>query len=243
MGPASKKRIVSVICNTILKQMFEDGFFHADPHPGNIFILKNRKLSFLDFGMVGQLNEFARRKIAMAFIELINNDADEYCRHILALAELSEDSDVEEFRNELNNLTFKQAGVEEKSVAQKFYKVLTAGVRHSIYFSPDLTMFIKALITFDGVVKKLDPGFVLEDEVKPLVENLISKLYNVKGFVNSLEQVGSKYLSFIDRLLILSMRILKASEEGILLDEHEIQIQPRQRQKKSERNAEEKLNY
>ena len=229
----NKKKILSIICGAVLKQMFEDGFFHADPHPGNLLVLKNDILSFLDFGMVGHLDEAMRRKMAMAFIDMINNDIESYTRHLLDLAEVRDGADVEEFKKEIRKInstpSSNSADPESSSLAQNFFKGLDAGARYGINFSPDLTMFIKAMITLEGVAAKLDPNFSLAREARPFVESLISKIYNVREFVNSLEEVGSKYLSFMDRLLILSMRVLKASGEGALLDENDLQVKPREK--------------
>jgi len=228
----NKKKILSITCGAVLKQMFEDGLFHADPHPGNLLVLKNDILSFLDFGMVGHLDEAMRRKMAMAFIDMINNDIESYARNLLDLAEITDGSNIEEFKEEIRQILTRPsanpADKDSSSMAQNFFKGLNAGARHGIYFSPDLTMFVKAMVTLEGVASKLDPNFSLVREAKPFVENLISKIYNVKDFVNSLEQVSSRYLSFVDRLLILSMRVLKASGEGALLDENDIQVKSRE---------------
>ncbi len=157
------------------RQYFVEGFFHADPHPGNLVALppaegaEGPRLGMYDFGMVGTIPEKSRFELLSCFTSFINKDVEGYVRHILDLAEPSAGADVDAFSREVTAIV---TGVlykptERKGIAGAFYNVLLAGARHDVTFPTDLVLLGKAFLVLETMGLRLYPEIDLEETFRP----------------------------------------------------------------------------
>lgn len=186
--------------NAVLKMVLIDGFFHADPHPGNVFYLPENRLAIIDCGMVGRLTLERRGEIADLLAALVSRDIDMLLDILIEWAgdvpidESKLAMDVDEFISNYDNTALKQV---------RFSAVLNdlTTVMRENYLSvpPDLTMLFKALITLEGLGRQLDPDFQIVKHLTPFVKKIIVDRYmpgalfkrGRRGIFNLVEAVTS----------------------------------------------------
>ncbi|MGB1762064.1 AarF/UbiB family protein [Alloalcanivorax xenomutans] len=180
------------------KMALEDGFFHADPHPGNVLILSNNRIGLLDFGMVGKLTDGRREQIVQLVRAIITRESEH------AAAVLTGWSDGQP-------LNFDQLVADVEDVVSRYYGLplaeldlpallgdITALIRnHGLILPSDIALLIKALITLEGFGRLLNPRFDLIREAEPLMHRLLRQRYGPKRLVRSL---GLRALDVVDRL-------------------------------------------
>lgn len=189
-----KKRIATIGARTMLEQALQNGYFHGDPHPGNIFALRGNKVCFLDFGILGKLPRATRRKLLLIFKNLVEKDFDRAIDHTLDLAELNDDADIPGFRTNLYQLFSDWHGTTlgHMSISHAFFKGIASGVHYSIYFPSNFVLFAKMLVTSESVGMSLNPDFDLSKTSRTFVERIAQKEFGVfptlqQTFQNSLE--------------------------------------------------------
>jgi ubiquinone biosynthesis protein len=164
--------------NAVLKMVLIDGFFHADPHPGNVFYLPGNRLAIIDCGMVGRISLDRRDEIADLLAALVSRDVDTL-RDILVIwadgatideAKLS--SDIDEFIMNYDNAPLKH--VRFSAVLNDLTTIMR---ENHLAVPPDLTMLFKALITLEGLGRQLDPDFQIVHHLTPFVKKVIIDRY------------------------------------------------------------------
>ena len=162
----------------ILKMIFEDGYFHADPHPGNVFYLPGDRIAFIDFGMVGQLSEARREQLSRLLLGLVRREAEGV---VDVLLDWSGDSVVNEadltqemqgFIDQYYSNTLREFRL--SAALMDFVNLLRA---HWLVLPADLALLIKAFISLEGMGRELDADFDMVREMTPMIEKFISGGY------------------------------------------------------------------
>jgi predicted unusual protein kinase regulating ubiquinone biosynthesis (AarF/ABC1/UbiB family) len=164
--PGEKMRF---LIRTYLKQLLEDGFFHADPHPGNLRIMEDGRLAFFDFGMVGQITDDMRAGMLDAFFHILDRDLAGLVGDAIALGFLRPGYDVNEFRAATQGVFEKYRGMK---LAQLRFQELNAAVADTLFQYPfripgNFTFVIRALSTLEGMGLTMEPEFSLFDAARP----------------------------------------------------------------------------
>jgi len=164
--------------DAVLRMILINGFFHADPHPGNVFFLDGERLALVDFGMVGRLSHARRDEIVDLMAALAERDE----RAILdVLIEWTGSHPVDEhkFAYDIGELMFSYDHLPLKSIniTQLINDIMGLIREHSIVLPPDLTLLFKALITLEGLGRQLDPEFQLIEHITPFVRELMIERY------------------------------------------------------------------
>ena len=156
------------------QQFLIDGFFHADPHPGNFFAMKDNVLCLHDFGMVGYLTPEQRKELVSCFVAFENKDIDGYLKHFMHLAMTSEKSDISGFQKDASEILSKLFFTpDQPSIAWAFFRLINKGAQREIKFPADLALFGKAIITTEAMGMKLYPQFDFNKELQPFVEKAL----------------------------------------------------------------------
>lgn len=164
--------------DAVLKMILEDGFFHADPHPGNVIYLPGNRLAMIDFGMAGRLSPERRNQIVDLLSGIARHDNEPILEVLLDWA--GEDAvDEERLAVDVGELVFDYADVPLKDIRiGALIERVTAVVReHGIVLPVDLTLMFKALISLEGLGRSYDPDFRLIDRLKPFVERAVAARY------------------------------------------------------------------
>jgi ubiquinone biosynthesis protein len=205
-----------------LKMILIDGFFHADPHPGNVLFLPGNRIVMIDCGMVGRLSPVRRNQVVDLLSGLARLDEEAM---LDVLLDWAGDAYVDEARlaADVNELVYDYEGVPLKEIrigalVREFAAIIR---RHSIVLPPDLTLMFKALITMEGLGRQFDPDFHILDHLTPMLRRALTERYKPAGVVrrgrNTLAQVASLVTS-VPRDLARLLRDARRGKTRIDLD-------------------------
>ncbi|RMG39232.1 MAG: AarF/ABC1/UbiB kinase family protein [Planctomycetota bacterium] len=163
-----------------MRQAFEIGLFHGDPHPGNIRILRDGRICLLDYGMVGVLDEQVRDDLVDLLVAVSRQDAAEMVERVLRLGNpvgpvdrVLLKMDARDFVNTYYGFELRR--IDMRALLNDFIGILRS---HRIRLPGDLMLLIRALITLEGIGRRLDPGFNLVEHVTPFIEDVLRERYN-----------------------------------------------------------------
>jgi ubiquinone biosynthesis protein len=165
--------------DAMLAQILLHGFFHADPHPGNLLVLPGTVIGFLDFGIVGQLDDRTRDDMARVVRAIWHRDASELTTAALEITEPQGDVDVPRLERDLAGLieTYGNVPLKDLSARDVLTDVVQTAARHSLRIPSSLMLLIKALVTIEGVGLQLDPTFKIVEHAAPLAERMWEQQY------------------------------------------------------------------
>lgn len=174
------KLIARLGLKAVVEMVFRDGFFHADPHPGNVFVMEGNRLAYLDLGLVGRVREDVRDKMLQLLLAIIREDFEEVVRIFYKIGIKEDDVDMSEFRADVIDVCEKHFGKPLKYIELgAFIKdILEGSFRHRIRIPYEYALMCKALITMEGVGKKLDPEINIFKESHPYLVDIFKKRYN-----------------------------------------------------------------
>jgi len=200
------------------RQFFIDGFFHADPHPGNFFALSDGRLCLHDFGIVGYLTAEERARFVDYIIAFRDKDPQKAAEHLLEFAEAKKEADPENFRifieNTLSKIIFSSEAQRRGSLTSAFYHTLNAGAKYGFSFNTDLVLLGKALMTLESMVNELNPDFDINREVGEFVDILYKEAVRPEKIAKNLRDKGRKYLAFLRELPDRTNKLLEKLERG-----------------------------
>lgn len=170
-----RAEIASIGMRLAFKQFFEFGFFHGDPHPGNLFIQKNNTICLHDFGIVGRIDEKMRRELIGCYLDLFEQDAEGAAKHLLHIAKIDENSNAEGFRRKVVEIleAWLYAPAAGARLSAAFYKMIIAGAGHGISFPQSVVLLAKAVVTMESLALKLDPKFDIIENLRPYLNELL----------------------------------------------------------------------
>tara|TARA_Y100000589_G_scaffold72748_2_gene65671 strand:+ start:15773 stop:17446 length:1674 start_codon:yes stop_codon:yes gene_type:complete len=198
-----RERLVRIGAYTVLRQTLEVGFFHADPHPGNLFLMEDGRLCFIDCGMAGRVDEETTRNLAMLIYGTAKSDIDVVFEAFMTLGNVDEDEvDVKQIRRDLQDFMAQYTNVEMSKIDMSgVLRAFTEGLRkHHIQCPSDIVMMIKALTTIEGVGEDLDPDFDLIGFAKPHVEKLVKRQFSLPAIRKRLQKNATTWLKFAENL-------------------------------------------
>lgn len=201
------------------KMILQDGLFHADPHPGNIFVLSDGRLGLVDFGIMGRVTEENMQYFASIFLALADHDYDALVRQYIDLGFVSEESvDMEkfqrEFREDLAVLLEPYYVLQVKQIDFGDYvdRVSHLLHRHRLKLPSNLYLMEKALITLEGILKQLDPAFNYFEAAKPYVTELMRRRHDPLRVMKGMQK---NITAFADAVSLLPRQI-KATYRKIM---------------------------
>lgn len=164
------------------QMVFQDGFFHADPHPGNIFVLPDGKIGLVDFGIMGRVTEENRQYYADTIVALVEHDFDKLVQEYMNMGFVPDDvEDVDRFQRELKEdlvellepyYGMKVTQIDFGSYVDRLTKI---SLRHGLVMPQNLYLVNKALVTLEGLLRQLDPDFDFIEIARPHVARLLLK--------------------------------------------------------------------
>jgi ubiquinone biosynthesis protein len=171
------KELAETLFRAYMKQIVIDGFYHSDPHPGNVFITDNNKLALLDLGMVGYISENMQTQLLQILLAIGDGRGDEVADHSIKIGRKTEYFNEEEFRKDVNELVSRQQTVklENLEIGVVVLEVTKICGRNGIFVPNELTMLGKTLLNLDKVGKTLDPEFNPNESIRRNADELLQK--------------------------------------------------------------------
>lgn len=200
----------------VLKQIVEDGLFHADPHPGNVFYLPGNRIAFIDFGMVGRLSVRRREELLQLLLGLVERNPQTVADvlmdwtgddHGVNLGTL--ETEIETFVDQYHG-----APLAELNLGQMLGDVTTILREHHLGLPSDLALLIKAFITLEGMGRGLDPSFHMTTEALPLLCQVVRARYRPKVVATRAWQTLRRTLAVAEQLPHDVSRLLRNARRG-----------------------------
>jgi predicted unusual protein kinase regulating ubiquinone biosynthesis (AarF/ABC1/UbiB family) len=173
----NRREVVRLIARTYLKQLLEDGYFHADPHPGNLRVLDDGRMAFFDFGMVGRITTELQNNIIDAFFHIVDRDVRGLTQDLINLNFLPATTDPNTIRPVVEKLfsDYLNLKLGEVNFKELTYELAEVVYEYPFHIPANFTYIIKAIMTLEGVGITLDPNFSFFDVAKPFAKEFMLK--------------------------------------------------------------------
>lgn len=200
----------------IMKQIFVHGFFHADPHPGNIFILPNNVICFLDFGMMGRIRQDEREDFTDFVTHLGGRNERKITESVLRLSLYDVEPDREKLERDLMDLLEQQVfGHRNKlEMGKLFQKLIEMVSTHGLTIKPDLYLMMKSLGTIEGIAKMLEPTFDILKQAEPFVRQIQQDRMDPRRIAGDMLEIGTELIQLGREIPGEVRSILKQAREG-----------------------------
>jgi ubiquinone biosynthesis protein len=190
-GSFDRHAVARVLAESMLKQIFVDGFFHGDPHSGNIFLLPTGEIAYIDFGIVGYLAPKLREWAFEILYAMAEVDIPRVIDAVLELCDVDEEQvDVGAYRREMNEVLI---GLHVSDLArvpftQLMQRFLNTSLEFGLNVPPDFVIMSKAITTLEGTCFSLDPQLKIVDCLRPFVERYAAKVPDLDAALKQLKQ-------------------------------------------------------
>ncbi|MBF4578433.1 AarF/ABC1/UbiB kinase family protein [Frigoribacterium sp. VKM Ac-2530] len=170
-----RNSVITRSIDVIVAMVFDNGFFHADPHPGNLFVEADGRIGLIDFGMVGVIGDDDRRLLVALFEALVAADADALARALRSLAPAGDAAPSLALRRDLGSFIADYHGrrLEDVQVGALIGTLLGILRRHHLRVPPTVALLLRMLTVVEGIGLRLDPAFSLGSSLRPAVEKLM----------------------------------------------------------------------
>jgi ubiquinone biosynthesis protein len=209
------KEIASIGVNVVLTQIFDHGFFHADPHPGNILIEPDNVLCFLDLGMVGILTPSSRGYLSSIIIGIVSRDPKRIVRTFSAISgqQIKRSDDLEYALTELiEEYASKSLGA--INIGEMLSRLTHILITFRIKLIPGFYLLVKALVTMEGVGSKLDPDFNMLEHLEPFASKLVHEEFSPLRAAQTAFQTAHDFFYLLRDLPAESRDILQLIKSG-----------------------------
>jgi len=202
--------------NLIMEQIFVHGFFHADPHPGNIFILPDNLICFLDFGMMGRLSRQNRDDFTDLVLYIVARNERKVMESVLKLTNHYEDINRDALSRDLSEMLdrYLYLPLKELEAGKILQDLLELVSRHQIFFKPNFYLMMKAITTVEGVGRILDPDLELLKLAQPFMKKVKSDRLRLNRIAEEAGLATSEYVDLLRDLPEELRSILSQLRQG-----------------------------
>ncbi len=208
LSEAERDRVIDLGASAIIRMLYKDGFFHADLHAGNIKIMPGQtpqdlQVGFIDLGMVGRFRSDLKRRMLYYYYALVRGDVESAARYLLDMARIGEGGDPQGFRRAVSDMArhflmrSKQGSI---SLAEVILQSLSLGGRYGVFFPVEMTLMVKALVTFEGVGRTLDSELDVVDVSRRHVQGIFRERFNPWA-------IGSEMLGSAPELVDVALKL------------------------------------
>jgi ubiquinone biosynthesis protein len=199
----------------ILRMILENGFFHADPHPGNVKFLPGNRIGLIDFGMVGRLTEARRQEVAELLYGLVSRDAELVATTLIDWSE-THDTVSEALRADIGEFIEHYHGLplEKLNMGEMIGEITGVLRNHRLMLPADLVLMLKAFITMEGMGRALDPGFDMAGEAAPIIEEVLHEHYSPANVARRMQHSMAETIKVLGALPSDLSRLMRAVRRG-----------------------------
>ena len=207
----------------LMDQFFVQGFFHADPHPGNILILPENVICYVDFGMMGRINRRERHDFADLIMYIVRRNEKKVVDVILKLVEVHGPVNRSELESDVAELIDSYLGLPLKhlEVGPIMQQLLELVSRHKLCLKPNLYLVVKAAATVEGLGRVLNPDFEFVEHAEPFIKKLQLERYHPQNIAGELLESGAEMFELLKEIPGELREILRLTRQGRIKIEFE----------------------
>ena len=196
-----RKLITSRGADILLRMIFEHGFFQADPHPGNIFVLPDNVICLIDFGMVGSVDRQTRETFVDLLDGIVKKDAPKVANVLLQLTDWEEEPDSRAFEIDVTDFMAYHLfrPLKDVRIGKLLHHLLELASRHRLRIPPNIFLMMKSMTTVEGVARILDPEFDLFSRVAPFIRSVLLERYSPQRLSTDAFQMTADLIKFTRR--------------------------------------------
>jgi ubiquinone biosynthesis protein len=200
----------------IMKQIFVHGFFHADPHPGNIFVLPDNVICYIDFGMMGRLDLETRERFADLIMSIVHRDEREATKVLLRLTLSEEEPNYPALQRDTAEFMDKHCyrPLKDVDLGALLHQLLEMATKHRLGVPPDLFLMIKALSTVEGLGRILDPDLDVIEQATPFIKHIQLNRIHPRRIAKDMASSGTDLFHLLKDIPGEVRTILKLARQG-----------------------------
>ena len=210
----NKILIADRIVRSYFQQLFLDGFFHADPHPGNIFVTEDNAICYIDFGMMGSLDEDFRQDLAELMIYFSDRNIDGFINQLIRMDILNEKTDINILKSDLNDLFAKYYGVELSRFNGIIEDLLFLMQKFDVRLPNEFVLMARGLSMVENTGLRLDPDIDVVALLKPFARKLMVQRYNPLKMASNAKNSFFAFEHVLRALPSLISKTIYKIEEG-----------------------------
>jgi ubiquinone biosynthesis protein len=198
-GGYDRRLLCSRGADIVLKQVFHHGFFHADPHPGNIFALPGNVICLLDFGMVGVVDRQTREMFVELVDSVVRRNEGRAAQVLLQLTSWEQQPELRQLERELSEFMSRHLyrPLKEIEVGKLLQDLLEIATRFQLRLPPDIFLMLKAISTVETVGRMLDPDFDMIAKAAPFIEQVLMDRFKPQRVAEDVGDLAARMLKFL----------------------------------------------
>ena len=217
-GSARARRVLDRLLDTLVKMVLYDGFFHGDPHPGNIMVDEEDRLIFIDFGLVGRMSVAQQDEIINLIIAVLSGDTEGITRTLLRMGHPVGRVNLKEFKSDVVRIRdrYLVSNLSDINVSEFVQEVVEAAQYHKIRLNPTYALLVKTSMTVEGIMRDLDPDLDILAVSMPYARQLAMRRFSARKIMQSTLKTGMALSGFVTQIPEQLDQILMDLEGGNL---------------------------
>jgi ubiquinone biosynthesis protein len=218
LHPEAMPRAINTLVRLMLQTIFEEGLFHADPHPGNVFVLPDGRLSLLDFGMTGELDETMRDSLTLLLEAVVKGDARAAKEAYLEMAPASANVNRAGLLVDIKAVLYEihRSDLTDVSVGDAFDSLLRAGSRNGVHNPGEFFLLTRAFVLLESMIRQLDPHHNYMDSFREEISRLTAKHFSLEQIKDKTTKLARELERLINDAPSDTRRVLRRIAEGNL---------------------------
>ncbi|GAA0997230.1 ABC1 kinase family protein [Subtercola frigoramans] len=187
-----RRALANRAVDAVAQMILEDGFFHADPHPGNMFVEPDGTIGLIDFGMVGEIDDDLRDRLVALLLAFGRNDAGRISTAVVNLSVSQENVDRVRLKGDLTRFLAKyhNLSLSELHIGPLVSELVAVLRNNHLQLRQEIALLVKMLVMVEGMGVTLDPAFTLSEALRPYTQKLLAEKYSLKAVVKNLGKAG-----------------------------------------------------
>jgi ubiquinone biosynthesis protein len=218
VNPEAMPQLINTLVRLMLQTIFEEGLFHADPHPGNVYVLPDGRLSLLDFGMTGELDEQMRDSLTRLLEAVVKGDARDAKEAYLEMAPGSEKVNRAALLVDIKAVLYEihRSDIHDVSVGDAFDSLLRAGSRNGVHNPPEFFLLTRAFVILESMVRQLDPDHNYMESFREEISRLTAKHFSVERIKEKTTKFAREMERLVNDAPADTRRVLRRIADGNL---------------------------
>lgn len=198
----STQKLASQLVDCLFKQIYEHGFFHADPHPGNIAVSEKNEIIFYDFGQVGTIDDRLKELCMDLVLGMMRYDVNGVSRSLLEIAISDHYVNREQVRRDVSRLQQKYYAMpmSQIKIGEALAELLELSTKYQVRIPAELSLMVKMLMTMEGIISMLDPQLSIVDIAEPYGRRVMMKRYAPSNIAKSMGEIAIDYSRIVKEL-------------------------------------------